>query len=404
MLTTNAIHPVRSTLSNRKGDTMSHAIDDTLSPGNENVVKGRAGRSHRRLATRLLLRAALVSAVLVSALGMGCAAPESEEPETQQSNVSPLAAGTKWHPGHYVYVGDRKVLKDDYIPSPVFRGVQKNYFWSDLEPTKGHYDFSEIDKDIEFLRDRGLYLAAQITYKTFKPGTTGVPAYIVNGAELGPDRTYVTDNGSTYPSIWVPAVEQRFRALLAALGKRYDKDSTVELINLPETANGAKLPVLLAAGYTNEKDEAAHKRIMLALRDAFPHTVRIQYMNWSKTLVQHLTDYAKQIGVGVGGPDFNPNRDLPTNEACLSARGVVPLASAVQYADYFKNPPNAGSGLMDPHLIYDYGRDDLHLNYIFWAKDPAAGFDAAADMLDEPSFPKNASGGLENKAPTKLGP
>lgn len=315
------------------------------------------------------------------------------------------SAVTKWHPGHYAYVGDRKVLKDEYVPSAVFRGVQKNYSWSDLEPVKGQYDFSEIDADIQFLKSRGLYLVAQITYKKFKPGTTGVPDYIVNGAaEFGPDRTYVTDNGSIYPSIWVPAVEQRFIELIEALGDQYDKNPAFEMINLPETANGAKLSVLLDAGYTDEKDEVAHKHIMLALRNAFPNTVRVQYMNWSKTLVEHLTAYAMEIGVGVGGPDFNPNRDLPTNEACQSARGVVPLASAVQYADYFKNPPNPASGLMDPHLIYNYGRNELHLNYIFWAKDPDAGFDAAGEMLDEPSFPKNASGGLEAKQPTKLGP
>jgi len=327
--------------------------------------------------------------------------------EGAAESAAAVIAFPKWRPGHYVFIGintgplQAKQIKEG------FRGVQKAYLWNEIEVARDVYDFSEIDGDIQLLAAHGKSLVIQIQYKTFGPGTTAVPKYILNGAaEFGPNRTYLNRKDAIYPSIWNKKIGDRFRALISALGKRYDANATVTAVNLPETAQSNKgtIEYLKGLGYTPESYTDAIKQNMLSLKQSFPHTVTFQYINWGPAnAIPTWTAYAKQIGVGVGGPDVHPDRDsIPGWAATKELAGTVPVAGAVQFEDYFKKPTVENSGIIDPWATYKYARDDLHLNYIFWGNAPSEGFQKASDMVSSPQFPDDPAGGLPKALPTKL--
>lgn len=103
---------------------------------------------------------------------------------------------------------------------------------------------------------------------------------------------------------WNKNVSARFEALVVALGREFDRDPNLEAVKLPETAPNANLDKTPQEGVETYTDEIETlKRLMLTLRHAFPNTVVIQYTNFPTKLLLQLTDYEKEIGVGMGGPD-----------------------------------------------------------------------------------------------------
>ena len=82
--------------------------------------------------------------------------------------------------------------------------------------------------------------------------------------------------------------------------------------------------------------------------------------------------------------------------------GIVPLGAAVQQNDYTQKAAFRGpAGETPVKEIYGFGRDKLHLNYIFWATRPGY-FDKVLAMMAAPSFPKDPVGGLDSNVPTAL--
>jgi hypothetical protein len=148
---------------------------------------------------------------------------------------------------------------------------------------------------------------------------------------------------------------------------------------------------------------------MQAMRDAFATTVVIQYVNMPPEIIQTLADYAKAHGIGFGGPDIYPHDPVLTNPqrgvyrlyAPLS--GIVPLGAAVQWNDYTQKASFRGAAGETPvKEIYEFGRDRLKLNYMFWGNRPGY-FEKVRAMMEDPSFPHDAAGGLNAARPRSLG-
>lgn len=371
----------------------------------------RAGSHWRRgVLDARMLALTILSAVLVvgSPLGPVLAAPPA----------------AKWHPGHYVFVGQGQI-RPEHLDEH-FRGVQKLYTWSDLEPAMGRYDFSQIRSDLALLKRHNKQLVLQVQYKAFGKGQRRVPAY-VQGPEYG-GGVYQARSGSFDPVLWNAKVGQRMDALFAALGKEFDGEQGVEAVVLPETSPSAALDKQPQPGvepYTIPIYVAALKERMAALRRAFPNTVVIQYANFPQPALPELTAYMKEIGVGLGGPDVYPRasnlsdpvRGVYRLYAPLS--GAVPLGAAVQSPDYsvaswkrtaaFNRGEQRNSAAVTPeeeepipvreHL--KLAQTTLKLNYLFWSAQPKACLENVKRMLAEPDLAGDPAGGLDATCPTK---
>ena len=306
--------------------------------------------------------------------------------------------GVKWHPGHYAFV-QSSPLDESYLYKN-FQGIEKCYEWRTLEPQKDHYDFSTIRSDLAFLCKHGKRLVIQIQTKAFAPGQNCCPDYIKG--------VYKTRWGSFNPMIWDERVNQRLMMLYQQLGKEFDQEPSLEAMVIPETAITGEVVTQSEVPYTVDIYTRSVEAGMQAMKDAFPHTVIIQYVNMPLESIQPLADYAKTHGIGFGGPDIYPYDSMLNNPQKGVYRlypmlaGLVPLGAAVQPNDYSqKGAFRASPGAATVKEIYDFGRDKLRLNYIFWSirKDY---FEKVQVMMDEAAFPKDAAGGLNKTFPTSI--
>ena len=342
--------------------------------------------------------------------------------------VDAAATKVKWHPGHYIYVGGGKIPEKS-VTLPHFRGVQKAYSWRQFETKPGHYDFSTLRADLALVRKHGRQLVMQLTYKSFVQGERNVPDYI-EGPDYG-GGVYVTVKGGYNPVLWNKRVGERFDALIVALGKEFDRDPNLEAVNLPESAPNAYLDRIPQPGveaYTDAIYLEALKLRMTALRKAFPNTVVIQYTNYPTKLLEQLTDFELEIGMGMGGPDVYPREETISHpergvyRLYAKMAGHVPLGAAVQSSNYsvaLKKRNYQGRGQtrfngkpieitsedekpIPPQEFLRLAQDVLKLNYLFWATTPAENFELVTRFLaEQPDIAGDPSGGLNPVLPPK---
>lgn len=314
----------------------------------------------------------------------------------------------KWHPGHYSLVSDEKEPREQYIVGN-FLGLQKKYPWKVLEPEMGKYDFSIIKKDLAYLQKHDKRLVLQLQTKDFGQDQMNAPEYLKNPSFDG--GLYRTATGSLNPVIWNSKVAARIEAFYKALGKEFDKEPFIEAVVIPETAVSGDIQRKDQEGvehFTNEKYADALKQQMMVLKEAFPTTVVIQFTNFPKEVLSDLTRFQKENGIGMGGPDINLySRGLNDPKAGVyiyydSLAGYVPLGAAVQSQDYtYSKAEKYDVEFETPTVeqIYKFGKDRLHLNYIFWLIKPVY-FEKVMTMMNSADFPKDAAGGLNAELPS----
>jgi hypothetical protein len=348
------------------------------------------------------MKTSSVLAVLVVAGLVGAAASVA----TEQTTPVSAPGEVKWHPGHYAFVQSSQLNESHFYKH--FQGIQKCYNWRTLEPEKDRYDLSSIRSDLAFLGKHGKRLVIQVQTKAFGAGQNLCPDYL-SGPDYG-GGVYRTRWGSFNPIIWDERVNRRLNALYQQLGKEFDQEPYLEAVVIPETAVTGDVSAQSQARYSMDVYTRSVEEGMQAMKEAFPHTVIIQYVNMPLESIQPLAAYAKTHGVGFGGPDIYPYDPLLNNPqkgvyGCYATlSGLVPLGAAVQQNDYsqkaaFRGPPGAAT----VREIYDFGRDKLHLNYIFWGIREGY-FEKVVAMMEDPAFPKDPAGGLNTTFPKTLSP
>ena len=279
---------------------------------------------------------------------------------------------------HYVFLNrDRARIADAaFLEHPKLTGAQIKYVWPELEPEKDRYDFSTIQKDSDFLRQKGKALFIQVQDVSFSEEIVNVPRYLREAG--GVVRQYEEEGKKRVPNGWVarrwdPAVRERFHLLLSALGAKFD--GQIAGINLAETAIGVKEG---EAGFTNSGYRDAVIANMAALKQAFPKSVTMQYANFmpgewlpweNKGYLQRVYEAARRLKVGLGGPDLLPHRKGQLSHAyprIAESHGVVPTGVAVQEGNYQHQHPKTGRRLTVSEL-HGFARDTVKVDYIFWS-------------------------------------
>lgn len=290
---------------------------------------------------------------------------------------------------HYVFFGqDREKIREasSFLETKALEGAQVTYSWRQLEPGKDEYDFSAVRDDLAFLNSKGKKLFIQLQDVTFSESRINVPRYLLRDPQYngGADKQYLIKGddeehaavGGWMARRWDPAVQERFHKLLSALGKEFD--GRIEGINLDETAfdigtSGRLFP----KGFSFETYRDAIITNMKALKRAFPKSVVMQYANFmpgewlpgsDKGYLRSVYKAAKELKVGVGGPDLLPHRPGQLNHSyplIRDAAGVVPTGVAVQDGNYEDLNPKTGERVTVPELL-KFATEYLKVDYIFW--------------------------------------
>lgn len=245
-----------------------------------------------------------------------------------------VAPGTmKWEPGHYIMSNlkpqQAAELLQDFSDVPSMRGLQREYFWSALEPSPGNYDFKDIDQDLAMVKKYGKKLSIFVKYKYHAAGgQSSLPQYVldfppaqVGGLSVKPYYVQGKEGGGEYnhghhANFGHPKTLDAFSKLLQALAKRYDGDPGVAFLQFSETAVGAPVS-------PQEQDNFIDGIMAMdqAARAAFSSTPLIQSVNFPRNRLGDLIGNLTRLKMGFGGPDvFSGSFDSPNN--ALGFRGA----------------------------------------------------------------------------------
>ncbi len=286
---------------------------------------------------------------------------------------------------HYVYFGveRERIAEKSFLEHPGIAGAQLKYTWPELEPERDVYNLDLVRRDLQFLDQHGKRLFIQVQDVSFDESIVNVPAYLLADPAFhgGVARQYLSaDDDGAEPVAegwvarrWDPAVRARFVRLLGALAQAFD--GRIEGINLPETSIGfsGRNP----EGYTHEAYYESVKALMTEAGKAFARGRVIMYANFmpgeelpeaDRGYLRGVYEHADRIGVGVGGPDFLPNRWWQRQHSypLIAARAEGTVAGlAVQWGNLDDRDRRTGKQIAVQDLVA-YARDPLHLNYIFW--------------------------------------
>ncbi len=254
------------------------------------------------------------------------------------------------------------------------------YSWEQLESERGHYDFSIIQEDYEYLSAHGKKLFIQLQDATFRPNYTGIPGYLLTDEFDGGAILQFDEKGDTTGWVakrWNPAVQKRFALLLEALGKEFD--GKVEGINLQESSMDIKSE--MDSTFLPERYSESIKINMLALKKAFPKSTTMQYANFmpgewlplnDKGYLRSIYKYGQKIGVGLGGPDLMIKSKGQLNHTIAmmhEAKYTVPLGIAIQDGNYIEETGN--NNIVNDRenivpILHAFAMDFLKVNYMFW--------------------------------------
>jgi len=323
------------------------------------------------------------------------------------------AEGVKWHPGHYVTLQEQASSADhvgDVLTElraiPAVKGIQVRYLWSELEPTRDHYDFSRVERDLRLAQAQGKRLFMLLQPKSFDPRRPSLPAYLVadgGGFEYGEVRGPQSP-GKQNVALWTPVATERMQALARALGARFDGEPYFEGVAITESWFGkSRTPI------TPEMQQRFFEnllRVHRALREAFPRTVTLQFVNYPRQVLPWFVDGLASMGAGLGGPDVFPddpglNKGIYTYYPKLA--GKIPLAPSVQNQNYRTTRHGAKDNPPALEDLFGFARDRLNANYLFWTRNvepPRRPYEQLLSLLRSERWDSGSAGGLSSGCPS----
>ncbi|MFG5380599.1 hypothetical protein ACEWPN_05380 [Yoonia sp. R2-816] len=282
----------------------------------------------------------------------------------------------------FLFLGGAAVT--DYInivQRPDIEGIQVVYSWRQLEPEKGRYDFSKIERDLAIAEAEGKLFFLQLQDRFFLPTARNVPDYLMTEPIYEGGIIQQRDNagegepeGSGWVSRqWLPSVRERHQVLVTALAEAFD--GRIYGLNLPETAielgETPQSHTFSCDGYfEGQMENLAHARA------AFETTLIVQYVNfwpceWNNDqgYMSRIFEFAAANDIGLGGPDIIPHRrgqmknSYPFFNQYKTQLSVI--AMGVQQPTLTYENPKTGKAFTEEDFR-NFATDYLGVDIIFW--------------------------------------
>lgn len=306
-----------------------------------------------------------------------------------------------FHPGHYLNVYadwgyGHFDTQDGFETNPVptstspgttaaWRGIERPWYWKDLEPTKGVYNLDGIYNWLEYLRNYknkdgtpvAKYLLVYLlsdSYNT-KKAEDSFPQYILNDPEYD-KGVYLHNNGKGYKTRYDNVhVQDRLIALAQAIAARFDSDPVFEGFRIDETAAGDTLQSVLTEHNTRTGENVTltdyvegQVRIAVEMNKAFKQsmfTIGFNYVADHKDT--RMARMLVQAGVGMGAVDIvqiEPTLagKYMSYDIIKSASRFVPSLAHFDALNYMSN----GSVEQDVSTVTGFAATNLNASHISW--------------------------------------
>ncbi|MBN1669633.1 MAG: hypothetical protein JXR37_01280 [Kiritimatiellae bacterium] len=297
---------------------------------------------------------------------------------------SAVAAGKRWHPGHYMLLSRHDVKDADCIRgNPDFRGIMIRIYWRDVEKQKGVYDFHVIREALDYLRADPAgpkYLLVMFMDRVFHRKQQPVPDDMCSPEYEGgwfyyEKKTEKRNKRVSYARLWHPKVNDRLIAVFRAMAREFNGHPNFEGVYTEESAlarhDNRFNPDGSPLAYDAERHVGGYHREMLRqmreLKNDFSQCHFIRSINstfpppgWSKgwESLREWAQVAYECGFGIGGPDVVPSSGkAKTYRYWDLYRGKMPLTCQVQCPEMQK---------FNVDELFAFGMDELHLNYFIW--------------------------------------
>lgn len=298
------------------------------------------------------------------------------------ANAPQPGSGIKWHPGHYMSMRGHRAPDAEmgYINAisneTSLAGILVEFRWESLEPTKGVYDFSLIDRYIAQLKTlktpkKLVIRLEERAFGTIHPGAHApVPPYLYT------DPTYMGgDTPMGYglvAKIWDAPVMDRLIALYQALGAKYDSEPYVEGISGSETAVSFNSAHPAPGDFSNDKLLAQWQRLAIAARAAWPHSMVNVETNFlgsddqMESLIKTLVQYQGTAGgpdLGIDGHGASQAEHVlnGTRGSSTDYRLSLPIKGECQATDFKTGVPDS-----TPQAIFATAYNTNHASYMWW--------------------------------------
>ncbi len=172
----------------------------------------------------------------------------------------------------------------DLADNPDLAGINLVYYWSQIEPQPGQYQWNIIDQDIQAWQARGkkvmLRLVAAGWRSWDKPWSQhGTPQWVY---DLGVKSVTELD-GAVLPQYWNPIFLAHYDHLIKAFAQHYDGNPAVSVVQMAigdggepkvdtRNDNPNKLKIWESIGYTDPIWHTTVLHIMNTYDQAFHHT------------------------------------------------------------------------------------------------------------------------------------
>lgn len=304
-------------------------------------------------------------------------------------------------PGHYTaFEVSRNGVDSTFSNAnhPGIVGVQLRYYWKDLEPTQGAYNFSAIIADLNNAQAVGKRVIVMLIDKTFN-AQVATPDYLASYTSPSPSGAA---NGTSLQR-WKTVPRDRMVALMQALAGAIKTHPALEAVALQESSIGISTANLFNLGYTKEAYRDAFKTVLSAACTAFPTKRVFWYMNFiaatptsttaagsgGQAMIGEVIDHMLAAGYdnfSFGGPDILP-RNAPLTSLTYpyysTYAGRVRMFCSNQF-DSYESVASAGPPVVYDTMGYmlDWAETNLRINYCLWNYNPTANPVGSNDYAD----------------------
>ena len=160
------------------------------------------------------------------------------------------------------------------LAHPDARGVLLVEKWSDIEPSPGVFDFSDLDTKISTVTNAGLKYSLAIA-----GGDFGSPGWLVDSLGASSFSFNYQSQNWELPLWWDNTVRQRLDSLVVVLGNRYAQDTFLSHVYVTQmTVNGIEghlnsidMNLFTSSGFTDQNWISSAKATAYKFAAAFPN-------------------------------------------------------------------------------------------------------------------------------------